>query len=105
MITLKSNNLQSYLEALPSKILLIFASPTCPACKIVVPQVEKQGGDQMEILYIDGVKWEDIADEYNIEWYPTLILLKEGKEIKSINKITPKHIKKKLKKQKKYRIL
>lgn len=94
MITLKSNNLQSYLEALPSKILLIFASPTCPACKVVVPQVEKQVGGQMEILYIDGDKWVKIADEYSIEWYPTLILLNEGKEIKRINKVTTKIINK-----------
>ena len=97
MITLKSNNLQSYLEALPNKILLIFASPTCPACKVVVPQVEKQVGGQIEILYIDGDKWENIADEYDIEWYPTLILLNEGKEIKRINRVTTKIINKILK--------
>ena len=97
MITLKSNNLLNYLEALPSKVLLIFASPTFPACQVVVPQVEKQVGDQIEILYIDGNKWEDIADEYDIEFYPTLILLNEGKEIKRINRVTTKIINKILK--------
>ena len=97
MITLKSNNLLNYLEALPSKVLLIFASPTCPACKVVVPQVEKQVGDQISILYIDGDKWEEIADEYDIEFYPTLILLNEGKEIKRINRVTTKIINKILK--------
>lgn len=97
MITLKSNNLLNYLEALPSKVLLIFASPTCPACKVVVPQVEKQVGDQIEILYIDGDKWEEIADEYDIEFYPTLILLNKGKEIKRINRVTTKIINKILK--------
>lgn len=97
MITLKSNNLLNYLEALPSKVLLIFASPTCPACKVVVPQVEKQVGDQIEILYINGDKWEEIADEYDIEFYPTLILLNKGKEIKRINRVTTKIINKILK--------
>ncbi len=97
MIILESNNLDYYLNVLPPKVLLIFASSTCPACKVVVPQVEKQVGDQIEILYIDGGKWEDIADEYNIEWYPTLILLNEGKEIKRISKVTPKLINKILK--------
>jgi len=97
MITLKSNNLLNYLEALPSKVLLIFASPTCPACQVVVPQVEKQVGDQISILYIDGDKWEEIADEYDIEFYPTLILLNEGKEIKRINRVTTKIINKILK--------
>ena len=97
MITLKSNNLLKYLEALPSKVLLIFASPTCPACQVVVPQVEKQVGDQISILYIDGDKWEEIADEYDIEFYPTLILLNEGKEIKRINRVTTKIINKILK--------
>jgi len=97
MITLKSSNLDYYISVLPKELLLIFGSPTCPACKVVIPQVEKQVGDQMEILYIDGVKWEDIADEYNIEWYPTLILLNEGKEIKRISKVTTKLINKILK--------
>lgn len=97
MITLKSNNLPYYLSVLPKKLLLVFASQTCPACKVIVPQVEKQVGDQIEILYIDGDKWEEIADEYDIEFYPTLILLNEGKEIKRINRVTTKIINKILK--------
>ena len=87
MIILKSENLDYYLSVLPPKVLLIFASPTCPACKVVVPQVEKQVGDQMEILYIDGDKWSNIADQYDIKWYPTLILLEDKKEIKRIEKV------------------
>lgn len=88
MITLKSDNLDYYLEALPNKLLLIFASPTCPACKVVVPQIEKQVGDKIEILYIDGDKWGKIADQYNIEFYPTVILLKDKIEVRRLNKVT-----------------
>lgn len=87
MITLKSNNLDYYLSVLPSEVLLIFASPTCPLCREIVPQVEKKLGDQIEMLYIDGDKWEGIADQYDIDYYPTLILLRDGKEINRIDKV------------------
>ena len=93
MITLKSSNLEYYLSVLPSEVLLIFASPTCPLCREMVPQIEKQLGDQIEILYIDGDKWENIADQYNIDYYPTLILLEEGKEINRIDRVNSKNIK------------
>lgn len=87
MITLKSNNLEYYLSVLPSEVLLIFASPQCPLCREIVPQVEKKLGDQIEMLYIDGDKWEKIADKYEIDYYPTLILLRDGKEINRIDKV------------------
>ena len=97
MITLKSNNLGYYISVLPTKVLLLFASPTCLACKEMVPQIIKQLGDQIEILYIDGNKWENIADQYDIDYFPTLILLNKGKEIKRISKVTTKIINKILK--------
>jgi thioredoxin 1 len=97
MITLKSNNLSYYISVLPSEVLLLFASPTCPLCKEIVPQIIKQLGDQIEVLYIDGNKWENIADQYDIDYYPTLILLKDGNEINRINKVNKKLILKILK--------
>ena len=63
----------------------------------MVPQIIKQLGDQIEILYIDGNKWENIADQYDIDYFPTLILLNKGKEIKRISKVTTKIINKILK--------
>ena len=93
MITLKSSNLDYYISVLPKEVLLIFASPTCPLCREMVPQIEKQLGDQIEILYIDGDKWENIADQYDIDYYPTLILLEEGKEINRIDRVNSKNIK------------
>ena len=97
MITLKSNNLDYYISVLPKEVLLIFASPICPLCKKMVPQIEKQLGDQIEILYIDGDKWENIADKYNIAFYPTILLLNEGKEVNRIDRVNSKTIKKILK--------
>lgn len=97
MITLKSDNLSKYLEKLPNKVLLIFASPTCPLCKEIVPEIEKQLGDKISILYIDGDKWEDIADKYDIEFYPTIIYLIDGVEKKRIDRVNSKNINKILK--------
>jgi len=94
MVTLKSNNLDYYLSVLPEELLLIFGSPTCPLCREIIPQIEKQLGDKVSILYINGDKWEDIADKYGIAYYPTIILLNKGKEIKRIDRVNSKNIKK-----------
>lgn len=94
MITLKSNNLAYYLSVLPKEVLLIFASPTCPLCAKTLPLIEEKLGDQIEMLYIDGDKWEDIADQYDIEFYPTLILLEDGKEVNRIDRVNSKTINK-----------
>lgn len=93
MIILKSNNLAYYLSVLPRELLIIVGSPTCPLCTKMVPQIEEKLGDRIEILYIDGDKWEDIADQYDIEYYPTLILLEDGKEVKRIDRVNSKNIK------------
>ena len=85
MIILKSDNLKYYLSVLPSKVLIIIGSPTCNMCKIEVPKIEKQLGDKIEILYINGEKWGQIADQYNVEFYPTLILLEDGKVVDRID--------------------
>lgn len=92
MITLKSNNLDYYLSVLPSRVLLMIASPTCPLCKKVVPEIDKQLGDDIEVLYIDGEKWPKIADKYDIKWYPTLILLEDGTETRRIEKVNEKKL-------------
>lgn len=92
MITLKSDNLDYYISVLPREVLLIIASPTCPLCKTMVPQIIERLGDKIEILYIDGEKWEHIADRYNIEYYPTLILLRDGEEVNRIDKVNSKSI-------------
>jgi len=86
MIHLKSDNLKKYLSVLPKQVVLIFGSPHCNACKQTIPQIKEQFGNRTSLLYINGDQWEKIADDYEIEFYPTLIIVENGKEKKRIEK-------------------
>ena len=48
---------------------LYFYSPTCNACKVIKPQLHP----------IEGDKFEDIADAFEIEYYPALVRIQNKK--------------------------
>lgn len=95
MINLKSNLLDKYLEVC-KKAFVIFGTDTCPYCnefKKEIATVDKEENDYV-FLFVNGDKFEDLADQYNIEYYPTVIYFKNGKQIKTINKPTIKKLSK-----------
>jgi len=82
MVTLKSNNLQYYLSVL-GRTLVLWASPTCPMCKEVLKELdtEKLRGLDLEFLYIDGTKWEELCDDWEIEMYPTIMIFDKNMDM------------------------
>jgi thioredoxin 1 len=82
MIHIKSLPLQNYTRQL-EKVVIIFGSQTCDACKklttIIIPLLEKVHTD-VEFLFLDGDKFNGIADYYQIDYYPTLIYFEQGIE-------------------------
>ena len=98
MITVKSSPLKNYTRQF-DKSVVIFGSPTCPACKkateIVVPLLEQVHTD-VEFMFLDGDKFEGPADYYNIEYYPTMVYFENGEEKKRIQSTNIKEIEKAL---------
>ena len=98
MITVKSFPLKNYTRQF-DKAVVIFGSPTCPACKkvteIVVPLLEQVHTD-VEFMFLDGDKFEGTADYYNIEYYPTWVYFENGEEKKRIQSTNIKEIEKAL---------
>ena len=98
MITVKSFPLKNYTRQF-DKAVVIFGSPTCPACKkateIIVPLLEQVHMD-VEFMFLDGDKFEGTADYYNIEYYPTLVYFENGEEKKRIQSTNIKEIEKAL---------
>jgi hypothetical protein len=98
MITVKSSPLKNYTRQF-DKSVVIFGSPTCPACKkateIIVPLLEQVHTD-VEFMFMDGDKFEGTADYYNIEYYPTLVYFENGEEKKRIQSTNIKEIEKAL---------
>ena len=74
-------------------VLADFYSTTCGPCKMlafVLADVDKACGDKVKIMKHDFDKNRDLAEEYEITGYPTLVLLKDGKEVKRMTGLQQK---------------
>lgn len=64
-------------------VLADFFSVSCGPCKMlsfVLRDVEKEYPD-LKILKVDFDQNKDLTEEYQVEGYPTIILLKDGIEV------------------------
>jgi len=74
-------------------VLADFYSTTCGPCKMlafVLADVDKTCGDKVSILKLDFDKCRDLVEEYKVAGYPTLILMKDGKEVKRLSGLQQK---------------
>lgn len=76
-------------------VLVDFYSTTCGPCKMlafVLNDVEKVLGDKVKILKIDFDKCKDLTEKYEVKGYPTIILLKDGVEVKRLSGLQQKPV-------------
>lgn len=74
-------------------VLVDFYSTTCGPCKMlsfVLADVDKACGDKVNIMKVDFDKNKALVDEYGVSGYPTLILLKNGEELKRLTGLQQK---------------
>ncbi len=79
--------------ALKGVVLVDFFSTTCGPCKMlsfVLNDVEKVLGDKVTILKVDFDKNKDLTEKYAVKGYPTLIVLKDGVEVKRMQGLQQK---------------
>lgn len=74
-------------------VLADFYSTTCGPCKMlsfVLKDVDQAWGDPAVILKVDFDQNQELAGEYEVTGYPTLILLKDGREVSRMNGLQQK---------------
>lgn len=97
------NNSQFYNKLRTSDKLVVidFFATWCGPCKMLTPIFEslsKEMSDKVDFAKIDIDRSLEIAQEYKIVSVPTMIIFKNGKEVKRIVGFTPKEqIKSKIK--------
>jgi len=72
-------------------ILLDFYADWCGPCKRQGPMLEElkeKMGEKIEVKKIDVDQNMDIANQYGIRVVPTLIILKDGKVIRTLEGVT-----------------
>lgn len=73
-------------------VLADFFSTTCGPCKMlafVLADADKEYPD-VKFLKVDFDKNKDLTKEYDVSSYPTLILLKDGAEVKRMQGLQQK---------------
>lgn len=77
------------------KTIMIFGSLDCVACKkvtsVIVPLL-KQVYTNVNFIFVDSDKLSDLANEYNIEFYPTLLYFEKGEMKKRLVSTSIKEI-------------
>ena len=67
-------------------LLILFFDPECPHCQEFMPEyakiASKLKSDNFVFAKLDCIKYEKIANNYDIEYYPTLMILKGNQRIK-----------------------
>ena len=74
-------------------VLADFSSATCGPCKMlsfVLADVDKTLGDKMTILKVNFDENKDLTERYGVKGYPTLILFKDGEEVKRLTGLQQK---------------
>lgn len=74
-------------------VLVDFFSTTCGPCKMlsfVLNDVEKTLGDQVKILKVNFDENKDLTAKYEVKGYPTIIILKDGVEVKRMQGLQQK---------------
>ena len=68
-------------------VLVDFYATWCGPCQMMVPileEVSSQTKDRLMVVKIDTDKYEQLASQYHINAFPTLVLFKNGAEIDRI---------------------
>ena len=72
-------------------ILLDFYADWCGPCKRqgpILEELKEKMGEKVEIQKIDVDQHMDVANQYGIRVVPTLIILKDGKVVQTLEGVT-----------------
>jgi len=77
-------DLEQALQATDNVIAMVYAT-WCPFCRKVLPVFEQQNRDQQRHLLLVADDEERLAELYDIEIFPTLLLFEKGRVVKRLD--------------------
>ncbi len=91
---MKSSNKQEILDTINNNELVIvdFFATWCGPCKMIAPILDKLSQDDTmnaKIIKVDVDQEAEYAKEFNIKTVPTIVLIKNGKEVNRFSGFKP----------------
>ncbi|MDN5320725.1 MAG: thioredoxin 1 [Thermococcaceae archaeon] len=74
------------------KVVLWFSIPSCPPCRLVETFIEELADEfkDIRIIHVNAEKWGELVEQFGILNVPTLVYLKDGREVGRQNLIRTK---------------
>ena len=93
---IKEVNTEEYkAEDMSGLVLVDFYSSTCGPCKMmafVLRDAAQQLGDKVKILKVNFDENKELVAEKGVTGYPTLVLFKDGEEVKRLGGLQQKPV-------------
>lgn len=86
VIDVTSNNFENEVLKSDKVVLIDFYADWCMPCTLLSPRVEEiaQERDDIKIVRVNVDNEQELSNKYEIMSIPTLVLIKEGKEVNRI---------------------
>lgn len=68
-------------------VLVDFTTDWCPPCKMLAPIIEELAAKyqtQMRVGSVDGDKYAELTEPFDVYGFPTLILFRDGKPVERL---------------------
>ena len=69
------------------KVVLWFSIPDCPPCRLVDGFMEEVSNEfpEIRVIHVNAEKWNELVGRFDVLNVPTLVYLKDGKEVERQN--------------------
>lgn len=82
---INSRNFQREVLSEDKMVLVDFFSETCPPCRMMSPVIDQIGRDNIvKAVKVNVANDAELAQSYEVEAVPTMILFKNGREVSRI---------------------
>lgn len=83
-MNINNNNINHEVFESDIPVVLDFYSDRCMPCRIIAPvldHLEKKHSNKLKVCKLDVTKHSELADKYGVMAVPTLMYVKDGKEL------------------------